>query len=139
MFRYFENLVDPYIRYAETDAPPQRLWPFLRQYMGPFRGVFVVAALLTVLVAAGEIALIWYVGRIVDLLTSGAPAAVWARYWPEFLAAAIFVIAIRPIISGVDVALLHNTILPNLGTMIRWRAVLRSSRVALILPCIQRS
>jgi ATP-binding cassette subfamily B multidrug efflux pump len=122
MFRYFENLVDPYAPYAETDRPPQRLWPFLKQYVQPFRGVFVVTALLKMVVAGIEILLIWYVGRIVDLLASGTPERIWADYGPEFIAAGLFVLILRPAISGIDVALLHNTILPNFGTMIRWRA-----------------
>ena len=29
---------------------------------------------------------------------------------------------VRPLLIAADVALLHNTILPNFGTMIRWRA-----------------
>ena len=33
MFRYFELLVDPYAAYAESDAPPARLWPFLSAYL----------------------------------------------------------------------------------------------------------
>ncbi|MCX7646698.1 MAG: ABC transporter ATP-binding protein/permease [Rhodobacteraceae bacterium] len=122
MFRYFENLVDPYAPYPETDRPPQRLWPFLKQYVQPFRGVFVVTALLKMAVAGVEILLIWYVGRIVDLLASGTPERIWAEHGPEFLAAGLFVLVVRPLISGIDVALLHNTILPNFGTMIRWRA-----------------
>jgi ATP-binding cassette subfamily B multidrug efflux pump len=122
MFRFFENLVDPYTPYDETDRPPQRLCPFLRQYVRPFRGVFVVTALLKMAVAAVEVLLIWYVGRIVDLLAEGAPERVWAEHGAEFLAAALFVLVMRPLISGIDVALLHNTILPNFGTMIRWRA-----------------
>ena len=122
MFRYFENLVDPYTAYAETDRPPQRLWPFLRQYVRPFRGVFVVTALLKMAVAAVEVLMIWYVGRIVDLLAQGAPERIWDDYGAEFVAAGLFVLLARPLISGIDVALLHNTILPNFGTMIRWRA-----------------
>ncbi len=122
MFRYFENLVDPYGSYQETDSPPQRLWPFLRQYVRPFRTVFVVTALLKMAVAGVEILLIWYVGRIVDLLASGTPEAVWADYGMELILAGVFVLLARPLISGIDVALLHNTILPNFGTMIRWRA-----------------
>ena len=26
MFRLFDNLVDPYANYKETDAPPQEIW-----------------------------------------------------------------------------------------------------------------
>ena len=63
MFRFFEGLVDPYGPYEQTDTPPRRLWPFLRDYVRPFRAVFVVTALHSILVAAGDVALIWYVGR----------------------------------------------------------------------------
>ena len=39
MFRFFENLVDPYTTYTETDTPPKKLWPFLREYARPFAAV----------------------------------------------------------------------------------------------------
>ncbi len=122
MFRYFETLVDPYAPYGETDRPPRRLWPFLRGYLAPFRTVFLVAALLKMVVAAGEIALIWYLGRLVDIVAAGTPAAVWEAHAGEFLLAAGLVLLARPLVGGIDVALLHNTILTNLGTLIRWRA-----------------
>lgn len=130
MFRFFETLVDPYVDYRQTDIPPQRLWPFLREYAQPFRRVLFVTAGLKVAVAAVEILMVWYVARIVDLLAKGAPERIWAEHGPEFILAALFVLIARPILSGVDVALLHNTILPNFGTLIRWRShrhVLRQS------------
>ena len=40
MFRFFENLVDPYCDYPLEDRPPTRLWPFLKAYAQPFRGLF---------------------------------------------------------------------------------------------------
>jgi len=122
VFRFFETLVDPYAPYRETDRPPQRLWPFLRGYVAPFRNVFVLAAVLKMFVAAGEIALIWYLGRLVDIIAAGEPAAVWQARAGEFALAVVLVLVVRPLVSGIDVALLHNTILTNLGTLIRWRA-----------------
>ncbi len=122
MFRFFEGLVDPYGPYEQTDAPPRRLWPFLREYVRPFRAVFAVTALLSVIVASGDVALIWYVGRLVDVLATGTPQQVWHDYGTEILLVGAAVLILRPILTGVDVALLHNTILPNFGTMIRWRA-----------------
>ena len=122
MFRFFENLVDPYVPYEEKDAPPRQLLRFLRDYARPFRGVFVVTAALTTVVAMVEVALIWYVGRLVDLLASGTPAEVMRDHGAEFVLAALAVLLLRPIVSGIDVALLHNTILPNFGTLIRWRS-----------------
>ena len=61
-------------------------------------------------------------GRDVDLLGQGTPAAVWAAHGTEIILVALAIVLIRPIIGGTNVALLHNTILPNFGTMIRWRA-----------------
>ena len=122
MFRFFEGLVDPYVAYEQTDTPPRRLWPFLKEYMLPFRAVFAVTGLLSVLVAMSEVALIWYVGRLVDLLATGKPQEVWASHGTEIILVALAILIVRPIIAVSDVALLHNTILPNFGTMIRWRA-----------------
>jgi len=48
----------------------------------------------------------------------------------ELLAVALFILFLRPILHGLDVALLNNGILVNFGTLIRWRAhrhVLRQS------------
>lgn len=129
MFKLFENLVDPYVPYEETDRPPTRLWPFMRLYMAPFRRVFWAAGIMSVVVAAIEIWLIYYMGRIVDIL-AGDPMEVWAQYGTEIIVVAVFILLIRPAIQAVDVLILNNTILPNFGTLIRWRAhkhVLRQS------------
>ena len=130
MLRFFENLVDPYTPYEETDAPPQRLWPFLRVYARPFHAVFAATAVMSVVVAAVEVGLIWYTGRVVDVLSTTSPETALATYGPELLGAALFILIIRPLLQAVHVALLNNAVLPNFGTIIRWRAhkhVLRQS------------
>ena len=129
MLRFFERLVDPYVSYSETDTPPQKLWPFMMVYSQPFKQVFWYAGIMSVIVAVVEIWLISYMGRVVDIL-QGDPALVWQTYGTEFLIVSLFILFIRPILQGIDVALLNNTILPNFGTLIRWRAhkhVLRQS------------
>ncbi|MEX0310982.1 MAG: ABC transporter ATP-binding protein [Tateyamaria sp.] len=130
MFKFFESLVDPYLPYDETDTPPTRLWPFLRDYLKPFRWVVTVTFIFSTVVAFGEILLIWYVARIVDLLAQGNPDLIIPEYGLEFLLVALWVLVLRTVIGFVDVALLHNTLMPNLGTLIRWRShrhVLRQS------------
>jgi ATP-binding cassette subfamily B multidrug efflux pump len=129
MFKFFENLVDPYIEYTETDHPPQTLWLFLKDYAQPFKRVFAITALMSVIVAAVEVGLIYYMGRVVDLM-AGDPAKVWGTYGTELVLVALFIIFVRPLLQVLDVALLNNAILPNFGTLIRWRAhrhVLRQS------------
>ncbi|MBF9042541.1 ATP-binding cassette domain-containing protein [Rhodobacterales bacterium HKCCE4037] len=130
MFRFFENLVDPYTGYPEDDRPPRRLWPFLWEYSQPFKGLFAITAVMSVVVAAVEIGLIWYMGRVVDILTGGDPAEVLADYGTELILAAVFILLFRPVLQALDVLLLNNAILPQFGALVRWRAhkqVLRQS------------
>ena len=122
MFRFFENLVDPYQSYVPSDAPPRKLWPFLKEYIVPFRKVFAVTGALSVVSAFADVALIWYVGRLVDLLAQNGPQVAWSRYGTEIILVALAILILRPALLVANVALLHNTILPNFGTMIRWRA-----------------
>ncbi|MCG6903577.1 MAG: ABC transporter ATP-binding protein/permease [Rhodobacter sp.] len=130
MFRFFENLVDPYVPYAQTDTPPKTLFAFLWDYSQPFKRLFLYAAIMSMVVASVEVGLIYYMGRIVDVLGSGGPEMVWQTYGAELILAAVFILFLRPVLQLVDVALLNNAILPNFGTLIRWRAhahVLRQS------------
>ncbi|MDP5336730.1 MAG: ABC transporter ATP-binding protein/permease, partial [Paracoccaceae bacterium] len=102
---------------------------FMLDYAQPFRRVFWVTGILSVLVAAVEIALIWVMGWIVDAL-QGDPAQFWADHGWQMIGLVVFILVLRPAIQGLDVLLLNNTILPNFGTLIRWRAhahVLRQS------------
>ncbi|MEP4196300.1 MAG: ABC transporter ATP-binding protein [Aliishimia sp.] len=129
MFRFFENLVDPYVEYPDLDTPPQTLWLFMKDYSQPFKRVFLFTAIMSVFVAAIEVWLISYMGRLVDLL-SGAPEDFWDSYGTEIIWVGLFILLVRPVLQALDVALLNNAIMPNFGTLIRWRAhkhVLRQS------------
>ena len=129
MFRFFENLVDPYCVYPQTDTPPTKLWPFMRAYSKPFKQVFVWTAVTSIVVALVEIGLIYYMGWVVDAL-SGDPAQVWQNHGAFLIALALFILVLRPGLHVVNVLLMNNTILPNYGTLFRWRAhrhVLRQS------------
>jgi ATP-binding cassette, subfamily B, multidrug efflux pump len=122
MFRFFENLVDPYLTYEQTDTPPTGLWLFMRQYLEPFRGVLIASVIFKALIAFGDVAIVWYVGKLIDHLSVTTPAAFWATHGTEVLVVAALIILVRPVVAAVDVAILHNTITPNFGTLIRWRA-----------------
>ena len=130
MLRYFESLVDPYARYAEADTPPDRLWPFLLDYLRPARGVMAWTIVSVFLVAVLEIWLIWYAGRLVDVLGDTPAPEVWARYGLELAVVALFILLARPVIHGVSAMLLNQSLMPNVGTIVRWRShrhVLRQS------------
>lgn len=130
MFRFFEGLVDPYVTYEESDTPPKRLYPFLRAYAEPFKKVFWITGIASICIASVEIWLISYLGRLVDILSDGTPMEVWAQSGLEFILVAVFILTLRPALHVGQVMLLNNTILPNFGTLVRWRAhrhVLRQS------------
>ncbi|NOD93972.1 ATP-binding cassette domain-containing protein [Ruegeria sp. HKCCD4884] len=129
MFRYFENLIDPFVAYKESNAPPTKLWPFMLDYSRPFFRVFVWATLLSIVVAGVEVGLIYYMGRVVDLLV-GSPTEVWQDHGTELLLMAAFILLLRPVLHILDVLVINNAILPQYGTLFRWRAhkhVLRQS------------
>ncbi|MEJ6509902.1 MAG: ABC transporter ATP-binding protein, partial [Octadecabacter sp.] len=130
MFRFFENLVDPYVDYPQDDTPPTRLWPFLKTYARPFRRVFWAAGIMSIVVALVEVWLIAYMGRLVDLIALGSEVSFWADYGWEFIIVGVFLLTLRPLLQVIDVALLNQSIVPNFAAIVRWRAhrhVLRQS------------
>ncbi|MCC6008833.1 MAG: ABC transporter ATP-binding protein [Rhodobacteraceae bacterium] len=130
MFRFFEGLVDPYQPYRDADVPPARLWPFMWGYLRPFRGVLWAIALTTAAVGLIEVGLIYYTGRVVDLLAEAGPQEALRVHGPELLAIALFIVFVRPLVQTLSAALLNQSMMPNLGTLIRWRShrhVLRQS------------
>ena len=126
----FEGMVDPFQPYPGDQTPPPRLWPFFRQYLWPFRRPLALAALFGLAVALVETALIYYAGRVVDLLEGTDPAAIFAERGWELLCVALFVLLLRPVVQVIDALLLNQAMFPNVGALIRWRAhrhVLRQS------------
>ncbi len=130
MFRFFESLVDPYAPYREEDAPPNRFWPYVLAYTRPARWVMVWTTLTILAVAIIELLLIWYAGRLVDLLGATEPGALWSRHGLELGLVAAFILVLRPLIQTLSAAFLNQALMPNLGTLVRWRShrhVLRQS------------
>lgn len=121
MFRFFENLVDPYCDYAQTDRPPTGLWPFMLEYCRPFYRIFWLAAFMSFVVAASELGLIYYLGWIVDAM-QGDPQTALTKLAPTLIGLTIFILVLRPLMYGLHVLLLNQTILPNLTTVVRWRS-----------------
>ena len=96
MFKYFENLIDPYQPYAPVDKPPKRLFAFMWSYLHPFKRLFWVVGALSLIGAAVEIVMIFYVGRLVDLMATSGAAAFWHDNGVEMLLMAGFLLILRP-------------------------------------------
>lgn len=121
-FSFFESLVDPYAPYDEGVAPPDRIAPFITWLAYPFRRLLAVNALTACLTASAEVFLIWYLGRLIDLMTASTPAVFWSLHSIEIIAVLLFVLVLRPIVQTLDTALIKNAIQPNIAALGRWRA-----------------
>ncbi len=125
-----EEAIDPFAPYDDARPPSPRLGPFFRAHLSPLRGVLALAVVFCFFIAAIETTLIWYAGRIVDLLGATTPERILADHGWELLGAAAFVLLVRPAVQVVGTTLLNQAMLPNIGTLVRWRThrhVLRQS------------
>ncbi|MCT7656701.1 ABC transporter ATP-binding protein/permease [Oceanimonas sp. NS1] len=78
MFKLFESLTQPFPDEAPT-RPPKGLYAFCRHYTRGFEWPLVVMALLSATVAVIEVALLGFMGQLVDLLASHSPESFWAE------------------------------------------------------------
>ena len=130
MFRWFEKLIDPYADYDEDSVPPNRVVPFIWNYLRNFRNILISALFFSALVSAIEIFLIFYSGYLIDLMVNTNPKYFFSEHAFELMLITGFVVIINPLLSMIDRILMNQTIIPNIGSMVRWRAhrhVLRQS------------
>ena len=121
MFRFFENLVDPFQKYKEV-TPPKELWPYVKSHFGPYYKLMIWMGILGAAVALMETGLIFYTGRVIDLMEITGPESFWSVRGLELLLAAVFILSLRPAIIGLTHLFLEQTLVSNLQDMVRYRA-----------------
>lgn len=122
MLRFFEKLVDPYTPYDATKTPPNKVVPFVFSYLAPFRWILALNALTAVAAASTEVYLIYYIGRLVDVMANLSPQAFWASHGFEVALVVAFILILRPAIVFLDMALIKNCLQPHIAALGRWRA-----------------
>ena len=130
MFKWFENLINPYKDYEDNDVPPNRLTPFIWNYLKNFKKILATALIFSILVSTIEIFLIFYSGHLINLMVDTEPKIFFKTHSLELISIAIFIIIFNPLLNMVDRIMMNQTIIPNVGSMVRWRAhrhVLRQS------------
>ncbi|MFP4275873.1 MAG: ABC transporter ATP-binding protein [Wenzhouxiangella sp.] len=118
MFRFFENLVDPYPD-GEPGQPPQGLLAFLWSGTEGLRPFILVMTLVTATVAVFEAALFWMLGRVVDWLSKVEPGALWADHGTTLLLLAAIVLG-STLLVGLQTMLKHQTLAGNFPMRLRW-------------------
>ncbi len=122
MLKYFENLVDPYSDGQIGEKPSRQVWPFMMSFLSPFRRVIYLNIVTSFFVAAAEVGLIYYLGRLIDLLNASSPQQFWQANGTEIMVVLVFVLVIRPVVQIVNTALIKNAIQPNMAALGRWRS-----------------
>jgi ATP-binding cassette subfamily B multidrug efflux pump len=129
MFRFFETRIDPF-RDHDDSTPPANLigyyarfcrqvWPFLLALMA----VGLVVSLI-------EVAVLRFVGALIDILRASGPGDLIRSHGGQFLAMALLVLVGRPLAAFTHDLLAQQTIAPGLTNLIRWQThhyVLRQS------------
>ena len=129
MFRFFENLIDPFRRHDEG-MPPDTLaafyWFYTRQ-LWPVLAALLVVGLFVSLI---EVSIFRYIGTIVDLLKTTTPAHVLSDYGPTFLWMGFVVVIARPVAVILHDLLVQQSLAPSFTNLVRWqthRYVLRQT------------
>jgi ATP-binding cassette subfamily B multidrug efflux pump len=79
--------------------PPADVASFLLRAAWPHRRLIAASLALACLGVATELALIWYGGRLVDLLAATPRAELWSARGPELAAVAVAILLWRPLVA----------------------------------------
>ena len=121
MYKLFENLVDPFQNY-DTGTPPKTLWAFYREQMRPFRRVIPWMLVTGLVVALFDVWIIYYAGRLIDLMEGSGAALFWANHNVELITVVAVIFAVRPVMIVVQRFFLEQTLAGNMQERVRWRA-----------------
>ncbi len=121
MFRLFENLINPFAKFP-TQTPPVDLWAYLKTQMMPFRRWLPWIAFMGFLTAIMESGLIFYSGRIIDLMGQSGPTTFWQDHSVELGLAVVFIILLRPLVFTLNHFFLEQTLAGNMQEQVRWQA-----------------
>ncbi len=119
VFRFFEQLVDPFPPGA-PERSPRSVYSFCRHYARGLEPYLLLMALLSTGIAVVEVALFDVMGRVVDLLSQQTPATLSAGAGREVLWAALSILAVYPLMVGLQSLLLHQTLMGNFPMIVRW-------------------
>ena len=121
MFRYFENLINPFPN-GPVNTPPAGLMDYLKTQLYPFRRWLPFMALTGFLVAVMESGLIFYSGRIIDLMSQSEPTNFWSIHHLEITLAVAFILLLRPLVITLNHLFLEQTLGSNMQEQARWGA-----------------
>ena len=130
LFRWFETRIDPFAE-ASAGRPPTTLVAFYVHFLAPVWPVFAALLVAGFLGSAIEVALVGFIGSLVDMMKAAENPDVFLDRHKWVLGGMAFVALVaRPVVSTVHDLIKNQIIAPPLSNRIRWqthRYVLRQS------------
>jgi len=130
----FETWIDPF-RQRDNIQPPRSTLGFIWFYIGQARWTFIAMLVLGGMSAAIEAALFWFVGRLVDILSTIKPGDGWSKLLSDHGAELFGMLALIGIVRFVVAFLIalvdQQVITPGFYNLARWQSYLHVSRQSL--------
>jgi ATP-binding cassette, subfamily B, multidrug efflux pump len=118
MFRWFENLVQPFPE-KELTTPPKNFWSFVWLCTRGMRPYIAGMTMLTGFIGAFEALLFAMMGKVVDKLSEIAPQALWVNHRHELVILGGILI-FSTVIIWLQTLLKHQTLAGNFPMRMRW-------------------
>jgi ATP-binding cassette, subfamily B, multidrug efflux pump len=130
MFRWFETRIEAFPE-APLERPPSTLFAYYVYFIRPVWPAFAALLIAGLLGALIEVALMTFIGNLVDLMRAAAsPAHFMADHGPILLWMALVAVIARPVVSTVHDLIKNQIISAPVTNRVRWlthRYVLRQS------------
>ena len=130
MFRWFETRIEAFPE-APLERPPSTLFAYYVYFIRPVWPAFAALLIAGLLGALIEVALMTFIGNLVDLMrTAASPAHFMADHGPILLWMALVAVVARPVVSTVHDLIKNQIISAPVTNRVRWlthRYVLRQS------------
>ena len=128
MLRRAEALLDPTARQPEVPPTPASspgassgLWAFYWHFVRQGRWLVVALFIFGGLIAMLDVTIPAFIGRVVGLVSTHAPANFLRDTWPQLLVMAGTLLLLRPLVFLGHVVLINQIVNPGLSNMIRWQ------------------
>ena len=121
MFALFERFLKPTAT-PQHPEPPGALVAFLWHFARQAKWLFVALFVVELLVALGDSAVPWFMGRVVTMVTKLPPEHFLAEGWPWLLGMAFVVLIARPAVTLTRYLITNQAIAAPFTGLIRWQA-----------------
>lgn len=121
MFKFFEGLTSAFPK-DKVETPPNTLFAFCMHYSRDFLGPIILMSLLSACIAIIEVALMGFMGSIVDMLSKHTPETLWAAEGTKIMGMGLVIIVVIPVIGFFHSMIMHQTLLGNFPMSVRWLA-----------------